>query len=390
MLLSVGASGTLRPCCNATNAVIWKDEFEPSRITDEKPSEDVLNTKTHIELREEMLDGIRPSACQRCWTMEDAGAESFRHAANKRWNGEYNRILEKNSSLPSGVRRIELDLGTKCNLKCRMCGPYSSSLIQKEMITNNSPEVLDYYGFSDTNFPSDWVDVKDIRELLSAHAHTLEEMYLIGGEPLIIPAHTELLEYLVETGHSKHIKLIYNTNGITIGNKFIELWKQFRHVHLSVSIDGMNEQYEYIRFPAKWNTIEDNLKQILSITNISVGISTTIQNLTLSTMAKFIEWANNLKIDVNFIPVNYPTFLSPHIMPKLWYLKYIDEIEKVEITHNNLKNCVLSMLSQLKANVENCDATVDEQKLFIKRMETIDKIRKQNLFDVHPWAKDIV
>lgn len=390
MLLSVGASGTLRPCCNATNEIIWEDEHEPSRITDDKPSEDILNTKTHRELREQMLAGIKPSACKRCWTMEAEGAESFRNAANSRWQGEYTRIIQKKSTLPSGVRRIELDLGTKCNLKCRMCGPYSSSLIQKEMLSNDSPEVLEYYGFSDTNFPSDWVEVKDIRELLSVHAHTIEEMYLIGGEPLIIPAHTELLEWLVESGHSKHIKIVYNTNGITIGNKFIELWKQFRHVHLSVSIDGIYEQYEYIRFPAKWDTIENNLNKIISIQNVSVGISTTIQNLTLSTMANFVQWAENLKIDVNFIPVHHPSFLSPHIMPKVWYLKFIEEIEKIEVTQTNLKYSVLSMLSQLKSNVENCDTTIDKQKLFIKRMETLDKIRKQNLFDVHPWAKDIV
>lgn len=391
MLLSVGANGTLRPCCNATNQVIWEDDNNVSYVTDDKASEDILNTKTHNELRQDMLLGIKSDVCTRCWTMEEQGGESFRQMANSRWKNVHRKIIENKSPFPLGVKRIEFDLGTKCNLKCRMCGPYSSSLIQKEMISNPESDVKDYYGFFDTNFPSDWVEAKDIRELLAPHVNTLEEMYLIGGEPLIISAHTELLEWLVETGHSKHIKIVYNTNGITIGKKFIDLWKEFRHVHLSVSIDAMNEQYEYIRFPAKWDTIESNLKQIMSIQNISVGISTTIQNLTLPTMAKFIVWANDLGIDVNFIPVHSPKFLSPYVMPKKWYLKFLNEIEDAEskVTHINLKHSVMSMISQLKSNIDTCDTNIEVQRLFIKRMNTLDKIRDQKIQDYHEWVKDI-
>lgn len=391
MLLSVGASGRLRPCCNATNQAIWEDEYTPSSVISNKSPVDVLNTKTHNELREDMLLGVKSEVCNRCWTMEEQGAESFRHAANSRWKNVYQKIVDSKSPLPMGIKRIELDLGTKCNLKCRMCGPYSSSLIQKEMIYNTDPDVKDYYGFLDTNFPADWVETKDIRELLGPHVDTLEEMYLIGGEPLIISAHTDLLEWLVATGHSKHIKIVYNTNGITIGKKFIDLWKEFRHVHLSVSIDAMDEQYEYIRFPAKWNTIENNLKQIMSIKNISVGISTTIQNLTLPTMGKFITWANDLSIDVNFIPVHSPKFLSPYVMPKKWYLKFLNEIEEAseKVMHLNLKHSVMSMISQLKSNIDTCDTNIEVQRLFIKRMNTLDKIRDQKIEDYHEWVKDI-
>lgn len=387
MLLSVGSTGGLRPCCNSTNSVIYKNEGtdEVVKIHEETDySKNLLTGYTHDFLRKEMLKGNKPSICDRCWKMEDSGAKSFRQATNARYPDLYSSIKDPS---PLGIYRIEFDLGKKCNLRCRMCGPQSSSLIGKEI--QQYPQSAQYYEWKYDDF--DWVDVVDIKQLVAPHIETLREIYLIGGEPLIIDAHSELLEYLVSSGISKNIRLIYNTNGTVIGKKFIELWKQFQFVQLGISVDGMGKYYEYIRNPFKWSSIEENILLLRDLikdyNNIDYSISTTIQNLTLPCLAEFYQWADRHSIRIANIPVNYPEFLQPDVMPEKYFDQFVEKIRNIKqitgINAENIKQCL--MLLENKSNVNN----ITLQKRFVDKQKLLDVVRKQNLFETHPWAIEI-
>jgi molybdenum cofactor biosynthesis enzyme MoaA len=390
MLLSVGSNGNLRPCCNAINASIKESPGVTAYISNKKDYtvDSLLNNHTHKELRETMLEGERHSMCDRCWKMEDSGMKSFREMINDRFSDVVSKVRETRDSAPVGIRRIEFDLGRKCNLRCRMCAPWSSTLISKEISSN--PESAEYYGgFTEVE---DWVDVVDIQELIKPHLDTVDEIYLIGGEPLIIDAHEELLDYLVETGACSHISLIYNTNGITLRPKFISHWKQFRSVQLNVSVDGIYEYYDYIRNPAKWQTIEDNIGKLLEQTsdsnNITCGISSTLQNLTVPSILSLLRWADSKGIHVHVHTVEYPEFLQPDVMPEMAYQFYLEEmknnVDTLGINSYSLRE-VISYLENNKKNLQNYDM----QKKFVYKQRLLDKIRNQDLFETHGWASEI-
>jgi MoaA/NifB/PqqE/SkfB family radical SAM enzyme len=387
MLLSVGSNGGLRPCCNAIFANIEKTKGVVANIDnlEDFSLDSTLNTHTHKEMREYMMAGKRHPVCSRCWKMEDSGMQSFRQSINQRYADIYEKIHDEK---PLGIYRIEFDLGKKCNLRCRMCAPYSSSLIGKEIEAH--PESKQYYemGYD----PKEWVDDVDMKQVVGEHLHTLQEIYMIGGEPLIIDAHEELITYLVETGASSRIKLVYNTNGIFLGKKFIEMWKQFRYVQLNVSIDGVGKSYEYIRNPAKWNTIESNMKMLISETaeynNIECGVTPTLQNLTLSnnSLRDLFLWCEDLKLSMGVIPVNRPEFLQADVMPEEDYEYYLQEIKNlkdvIKFNHHEHRN-VVNYLESNKSNLTNKSL----QNKFVEKQLLLDKIRNQDLYETHAWAR---
>lgn len=389
-LLSVGSMGNLRPCCNAINAHVLESPGVTAMITGKKEytTDSLLNNLTHQELRNDMIAGKRNSICDRCWKMEDSGMQSFREMINQRFPDTYEYICETNTPEPVGIQRIEFDLGRKCNLRCRMCAPWSSSLISKEISTHKESEA--YYGkFGE---PEDWVDVVDMRELIKPHLNTVREIYLIGGEPLIIDAHETLLDYLVDSGVSSKIRLIYNTNGITLRPKFISHWKKFKQVQLNVSIDGIYEYYEYIRNPAKWETIEKNFDLLLAQTQetdtIECGISSTLQNLSVPAVLPLLRWADSKKLKVQMHTVDFPVFLQPDVMPEKDYNEFLAEM-KAELPNMNINRWALQeTISFLEGNRKNL-TNIELQKQFVSKQLLLDKIRNQNLFETHPWAKNI-
>jgi MoaA/NifB/PqqE/SkfB family radical SAM enzyme len=411
--LSVGSNGNLRPCCNATNPVMLEDDKlingAPnnanliSNVNNGKDQKDVLITKTHQEIRESMLRGEQHPICNRCWEQEDQGVPSFRHDANLRHPDDYERIFEQKTTEPL-VTRLELDLGTKCNLKCRMCSPFSSSLIQKEINANrehNDGEIVDYYGLHPIDKTKDfklteWVDFVDIKDLLKDHIHNVNYIYVIGGEPLIIDEHLELLEWIIELDLAKNMRLHYNTNGIKIGKDFIEMWKRFKSVQMATSIDGYQEHYEYVRFPAAWSKIDKNFKSIFSIPNINCSISTTVQNITLERMDEFILWAEEIGSSVFFLHVDYPNFYAPWVMPEDKYYESINKLYGIKdrISETNRLNFKY-LLSRLESDGEKYfskeyDAERNKRmRDFVNKSLVLDRIRGQNLYDFHPWAKEI-
>lgn len=387
MNLSIGSHGEFRPCCNAIGSATIQENIKDKENYDVSS---LLKTHNMSYLRNEMLQGNRPQLCSRCWHIEDAGNKSFRDFANSVYREEYERIVAEKSPEPIGIVKVEFDLDAKCNLKCRMCGPFSSSLIRKEVEEN--PEARQYYeaSWSDTK----WIDAVDITKVLSEHIHTIKQIYLIGGEPLIIDENLKLLQFLCETGAAKNISLHYNTNGMNNPNDFIDYWKQFREVHLGLSIDGYKSTFEYIRFPGKWTKIEKNLMHLKSIMdqhrNIHVTISTTLQNLSLDTMVDLIRFFDDVGIYCSVIPVNSPDFLQPDVMPednyylRLQELKDYSEIQKENKALNRQSvEFIINYLESRTANLTN----ITMQQRFVAKQQLLDKIRKQNVFETYPWAK---
>jgi hypothetical protein len=172
------------------------------------------------------------------------------------------------------------------------------------------------------------------------------------------------------------------------------MWKQFRFVQLNVSIDGVGKQYEYIRNPAKWETIESNMKllmtEIKDVRNIECGVTPTLQNLTISnnSLRDLFLWCEDLGLSMGVIPVNRPDFLQADVMPEEIYEYYLQEFKNIkpQIKINVVEiNNTINYLESNKTNLHNSSL----QKKFVQKQLLLDKIRNQDVFETHPWAKQI-
>ena len=93
---------------------------------------------------------------------------------------------------------------------------------------------------------------------------TIEEIYWVGGEPLMYEIHWRIMQQLVDSGQSKDVTIRYNTNLSRVIYKnysLYDLLPHFKKINICASIDAIGAVGEYIRTGLKWKEWADNFKQ---------------------------------------------------------------------------------------------------------------------------------
>jgi hypothetical protein len=121
---------------------------------------------------------------------------------------------------------------------------------------------------------------------------TLRQLYWAGGEALIMNEHYEVLEKIIEMGYAKNIELRYNSNGIEWQSNLFDLWKEFKNVIMHFSIDAYGEQNYFIRYPAKWKRVVNQLHKMddYPYDNLRLTTATCITALNIFYLPEFITW----------------------------------------------------------------------------------------------------
>ena len=126
-------NGEARVCCLADN-LITQPNGHPYNMQ-EHSLQEAFQSDYMKKLRQEFLDGKKPSTCNKCWSVEQAGGKSKRILAYDmlEHKGVFDKIDYQNID-PKTIQFLDLKLGNICNLKCRICGSWSSSKWAQESI----------------------------------------------------------------------------------------------------------------------------------------------------------------------------------------------------------------------------------------------------------------
>jgi hypothetical protein len=180
----------------------------------------------------------------------------------------------------------------------------------------------------DLNFDYTWYKKGSFLESMKGQANSIKELYFAGGEPLLIPEHYNILEFMVNSGNARNCILRYNSNGLEISEKLLYLWNQFKQVKFNFSVDAYGEKNDYIRYPSKWENIETNLR-LLDNTgdNIVVNIACAVQALNVLHIDELARWKLNSGFKkINLAPygagviglhlVYLPSYLNIRVLPQ--------------------------------------------------------------------------
>jgi MoaA/NifB/PqqE/SkfB family radical SAM enzyme len=286
-------------------------------------------------IRRQVLSGERPPECEPCFSLEDQGVESLRQRHIKGDIPEarinlYPRALENlhpEMTMPFEIPTMEIKLNNLCNLKCRMCHPMDSTswndwdqvekFYKKE--NNYLVPVIDRLGLKTSRYLCPFEDSSnwwDSFEKLLPHFRRVE---FAGGEPLMDPQHYKILDMLKPYG--ANIELKYATNGTTLGiskgRTIHDYWPHFRSIAVNVSIDGIHNVYNYIRSNGNFNQVEENVKEIKTIPNVSrvVGAFTAQAGNILQAAECIDYFINTMGIIFYSHRVSYPNCLSAQVLP---------------------------------------------------------------------------
>lgn len=267
-----------------------------------------INTHTATQWRESdymkqikqafLLDDRHPG-CKACWQVEDKGYTSLR----QRTAGEYT-VLGIDIA-KQDLHTVEIDLTNLCNLKCLMCNEESSSafLAENKLLRINQIKQKD--------IKWDKQAFANLESLVLQHPKILT---IRGGEPFYIKALYELLNNI--PNHMAKSMVIHVTTNCTVWNtKWQKVLSKFRLVRLMFSIDAVDKLYEYIRYPADWNTVQKNIQLMRSMPNAQCLVHCVLQNLNVSAVGDLISWCNEQSIWLNLDVIKRPSYLQPNNLP---------------------------------------------------------------------------
>ena len=369
--------GTARPCCLAVDEITKPDGTKYSLR--ENTLEEIYHSEYMQDLRKDFLAGAKPKTCQRCWDEEAAGRVSKRINSRVRLKEYYDSVDWTNIN-PDQLWFIDLKLGNICNLKCRICGSWSSSKWAKEEI-DYIPELIDrkthlaYTYLKDGAWPRETeIFWNNLRTLLP----NIKYFEFTGGEPFLIEQHFELLRYAVEQGYSKHIEIHYNTNG-TVFPEQVELWNNFKHVEIAFSIDNIGDQFEYERYGADWNIVQANITKFTAIRSnkISIQLCTTMNIQNVYYLPELCDWISTQTFDhVYFNMLHDPWHMCISKMTVPAQELVIDRLTSHEF--NSKYRAEVLRIVQFIRNGKGSDGQE-----FLRKMQTTDAYRKQSFLDTH-------
>jgi MoaA/NifB/PqqE/SkfB family radical SAM enzyme len=191
---------------------------------------------------------------------------------------------------------LDLKLGNICNLKCRICGSWSSSTFATEELANLAPgedrktnhhyQMLKQGAWPREN-PQFWQEIQQV-------SNQIEYIEFTGGEPFMIQEHFDLLQGLIDRDLAGGIEIHYNTNGTQYPEGAIDIWRHFRHVEIAFSIDDVGARFEYQRTGAQWHEVEANIARFKLLRdqypNISLQVCSTVNVFNVLYLPELAEW----------------------------------------------------------------------------------------------------
>ena len=367
--LEIDVNGGASPCClykgNIPNVKVYETDLKT-----------IQKTEYMEKLRQEFKDGKKPTNCQSCWQEEDAGKIS------KRINSLYkmkNSLQDWTPDSETSLKFIDFKLGNVCNLKCRICGSWSSSKwAQEELDYGENPiarKHLTEGGWPKKN-PQFFEDIKEVLE-------DVEYFEFTGGEPFMIHNHFKILMYCVKKGYAKNIDIHYNTNGTHLPSREIfDLWKNFKRVEIAFSIDDVGEQFQYQRHPANWKEVNHNLVEFKTYQthNMEFQICTTISIFNIFSLAKIALWV--AQYEPKFFYVNTcfdPDYFNIQTLPK--QIKNV-----VNARYSNLKDFQPTLRFMNSAHRDS--EQIRKQRK--ARILQTDKHREENFSEVFPLLNKVL
>lgn len=302
--------------------------------------------------------------CKYCIDMESHGA-SWSH--RKQYYDEFYSVNGK-------VFVAGVCFDNVCNLKCITCGPSNSTQWISDYTQLNlwgHPEEYKNYN-SLSNTAEEKIEfIKQLLQILDYDTFTVD---FFGGEPSVNLNVINFVDWLANSNYSKKIIINVTTNGTRFFEKLIKYHNKFKEIYIQLSVDGIEEYFEFLRFGSNWKTTQDNILRYDEISkeikNLRYGFHYTMSWMNCLHFNDFYKWVYKNTTNSNLI------YLTKVTSPKM----YSVDILKPEIK-NKIKNIVLDDINNIGVfrNEEQKNMYEHVKTLYDTNMSTyIDKFFLEN------------
>ena len=384
--LETSPIGTVRPCCLADDEIV--DDNGVKFDLNFAHFGEIQRSRYMQNLRQEFLDGKQPRTCRKCWREERAGRTSKRmHTLDRlkhmlpdqTWTADARPLMF-----------LDLKLGNICNLKCRICGSWSSSTFAAEeldQMRNNEEKKASYHyqmlraGAWPRENQTFWSEIDKVVDQLRYIEFT-------GGEPFMIQEHFDMLQGLVDRGIAGNIEIHYNTNGTQWPEQGPEIWRHFKTVEIAFSIDDVGERFEYQRTNAVWAEVLNNIERFKQLraqhSNISLQVCTTVNVFNVYYLETVAQWIEQQGFDfVYWNMMHEAYYFSISTLPDSAKPVIAEKLRKAQVNEKNRQEFDLII------DFMNRGASLDGNILRMK-VADLDRKRQQNFAQVEPEMAQLI
>lgn len=361
------------------------------------------NNSVLKEFRKQLINGPElPTSCNRCAFAEQSGATSYRTQSNNNWKHVIDDIdFDQDGNLTEFKIRLWDGIGFNnlCNLKCRMCSSYLSTTNREEEVKYNLPtkqispehEILsekfdDVLELKKAILIQSFDDVTKFYDFFNQHIKTTEKIKFEGGEPMMMEENYKLLELLIKNNKTDvELHFVTNLTRLTLKNyNLIELWKNFKNVRVNISLDAYGDQNYYIRNPANWDTIVDNINRIQGkCPHVKLTVLTTIQILNSFAGTTLHKWCLDNELEQNFIFLQHPANMGLNALTIDYKNRVKEHWDRYKLTLSDTRE-IDDFLQMMYS-----DDTSEHLGKFFKTMEERDIIRNEDMFKTFPELIDL-
>lgn len=399
--INSNTDGSVKLCCNIRdNLHIKRDDGSEYNLGRDNIT-DIWNSNYINDVRRKMLIGEEVNECKDCYRHEAMSGSSSRTQSNKQYKHDADILQSINNFLTTktvpleSLKSVELRLGNTCNLACNSCWGYSSSKVNEERIKILKKEDLTspYHTMwnSELTIPSDinkWFKSDTYKNNLDLISKNLKRVYLTGGEPTLIKENRTLLKNLIESGNTNCF-VSFTTNGTTADNELLDLMKHFPKNEIQISLDGINEQANYIRYPVNWEEFNSNVKRLADMPNIKIVFYTVVSAYNLFSMSEILKYVDSISSSrpVGWYPIflDNPDFLRTEIWPHSIRLQAIDQIKdtvsNITTLKNYVSNDVFEKIYEYYSNGQNLTVKISD---FVRFNNLLDNHRGTQFSKVFP------
>tara|TARA_B110001454_G_C12683961_1_gene419355 strand:+ start:190 stop:1440 length:1251 start_codon:yes stop_codon:yes gene_type:complete len=380
-------------CCNASRSVFIDNNNKPYRL-DTSSIKDIFKSKTRKNILDDLSNGIKHSNCEACWDSERSGVESLRQTMNK-------AIPETLKPMEEQPRIVILKPGNQCNLACSYCNPETTwKLYKTDYLLSDPPSKLanDYEWYKDkfkykgdnkpsyrkyiSQFKSQRDSFNKSNELwkdLEEWAPGIVHYALFGGEPFVMKPLFDLLNATADNDDAEHIDLYISTNGTVWSQKHIDTIMKYKSIKLGISIDALDKQFEYMRYPASWDKVLANFEKFINLREKSnsgkvlLKISGTANPYNVYYLDELKDFGKKYNVDVEIHLIQIPEHYDVRILPDKVKEAIIEKFKD----RSDLQNVRDHLQSTITNSIKHCDD-------FVYYTKGLDKIRQLNFGKTFP------
>lgn len=350
----------VKMCCSS----LYEEACSPSEF---EKSDELKKVKDSI------LNDVPHEHCKGCYEMDRQGLTSTRANALR----DYPYYTKENIE-NSKIKYYDLRYNNLCNFSCRMCSPDFSSSIGKEVI--DFPHLQKYYN----NILPRKNKYESVAKDIENNLENVDRILFTGGEPLLIKDNLKILEKLNQIGNTR-CEILITTNCSVMNSDWLSAVKNFKRVHWTLSLDGIEKSAEYIRNGSDWPTIVKNVNTILKLGH-SVAINSTLSAYSVLDISRIVEFFIECRkistgpLELWFGTCQWPRHLNPYLLSGKLADRARQEIEKAIELLSTVPDNPERSLTDLR-NVLNVLNTCDEPEIidtFVNFTKDLDLSRNQS------------